>query len=309
VERAATANWSNPSSWRVHAYHPESWGNWGFEVGAFEAGTKTMTFARGGNQEARGGGDLGGRYFAGMLEELDAAHEFHHDTEANKLYWAPPASSLGGGATPAGDVVAPRLARLIEVVGADALDPAANITISGLTLRHTAPTFCCDHDYEVVSGGDWSIHRGGMVFFENATGSTLEACTLDAPGGNGVFLSGFSDGIRVLGNEIAFAGDSLVAATGKAAFLDGRGLSHPMNAVISHNHLHDWGVWGKQTSAYFGGITRSMHFTDNVVYNGPRAGINQNDGFAGASEFARNLVFNTVYLKTEKERETQIQCV
>lgn len=30
------------------------------------------------------------------------------------------------------------------------------------------------------------------------------------------------------------------------------------------------------------------------VYNGPRAGINQNDDFAGGSEFARNLVFNTV---------------
>ena len=31
-----------------------------------------------------------------------------------------------------------------------------------------------------------------------------------------------------------------------------------------------------------------------MVHDGPRAGINQNDGFHGGSEFAFNLVFNTV---------------
>jgi hypothetical protein len=88
------------------------------------------------------------------------------------------------------------------------------------TAQTQAPTFF--HDYEVVSGGDWSIHRGGMVHFENATHSELEGCLLDAPGGNGVFLSGFSDGIEVHHNEIRFAGDSLVAAVGKTDYFDGR---------------------------------------------------------------------------------------
>ena len=46
-----------------------------------------MTFSSGGNQEARGGGLLGDRYFEGMLEELDAEFEFHHDTDTNMLYW------------------------------------------------------------------------------------------------------------------------------------------------------------------------------------------------------------------------------
>ena len=33
---------------------------------------------------------------------------------------------------------------------------------------------------------------------------------------------------------------------------------------------------------------------DNLCYNGPRAGINWNDGFAGGSTVAGNLVFNMV---------------
>merc|ERR1712025_6779 len=33
--------------------------------------------------------------------------------------------------------------------------------------------------------------------------------------------------------------------------------------------------------------------TGNIFYNGPRAGINFNDGFGGGSEMAYNLMFNT----------------
>jgi hypothetical protein len=90
---------------------------------------------------------MGSRYFAGMLEELDAEYEFHHDATANKLYWAPPASLLQGAGegegegdgegSPPTELVVPTLTRLIEVVGRDAMHPATNITISGLTLRHT----------------------------------------------------------------------------------------------------------------------------------------------------------------------------
>ena len=97
------------------AYHPQSWGNWGFEVDAWDAKTKTMRFGRGGNQEARGGGSLGARFFAGMLEELDSEFEFYHDTAAGKLYWAPPSSALLGSGVPPSEVVVPRLPRLIQV--------------------------------------------------------------------------------------------------------------------------------------------------------------------------------------------------
>ena len=151
-------NWTNPSEWRVHAYHPASWGNWGFEVDSFDAGANsTLRFGRGGNQEARGGNGMGARFFAGMVEELDSPNEFYHDVHGHKLYWSPPSSMQQS--PPASGLVVPRLARLIEVVGSSVSSPAHNITITGLTLAHTVPTFCCEFPYESVSGGDWSIHR------------------------------------------------------------------------------------------------------------------------------------------------------
>ena len=287
-------SWTKPAQWKVHGYHPELWGNWGFQVASYENETGTMAFGvQGGHQEARGGEGMGPRYFEGMLEELDSSNEFHHDADANLLYWVPPTSN-GGGAPPTEGLVAPRLKQLIEVIGSSAESPAANVRISGLTLRHSSATFCCDHPYESVSGGDWSLHRGGAVFLENATDVTVSDCLLDAPEGNGIVLNGYSERVTVEDSEVRSSGDSSIVMVGIARYMDGRAKSYPVNNTIARNHLHDWGVWGKQTSAYFGGIAREITVVGNVIYNGPRAGINQNDGFGGGHIFAQNLIFNTV---------------
>ena len=309
VSRAALWKTTDPSLWKVHAYHPQSWGNWGFQVSSHTDDGAIM-FARGGNQEARGGGSsIGAQYYSGMLEELDDDNEFHYDRKNNALYWSPspsPAATTPSGRsatagvaappTAATELVVPQLARLIELVGSSnaGTKTASNIKISGLTLKHTAPTFCCDHPYESVSGGDWSIHRGGMIYVENATDSEVSGCILDSPGGNGIFLSGHSKGMLITRNEVKNSGDSSIAAVGYTALMDGREATYPYNNTISYNHLHSWGVWGKQTSAVFFGMTREQTFDHNIVHTGPRAGMNQNDGFAGGNTFSYNLVFNTV---------------
>jgi hypothetical protein len=95
-------------------------------------------------------------------------------------------------------------------------------------------------------------------------------------------------------NEVRNSGDSSIAAVGRTNHMDGRRFSYPYNNTIAFNHLHHWGVWGKQTSAFFAGMTRELVFDHNIVHDGPRAGINQNDGFAGGNQFSYNLIFNTV---------------
>ena len=206
---------------------------------------------------------------------LDAEREFHHDLAAGKLYWAPAATPGQKKEPPAEGLVVPRLDRLIQVSGSSAETPAKDIVLSGLTLMHSAPTFCCDHQYESISGGDWTLHRGAAVFWENATDSTMSDCLLDHPEGNGIILNGHTERLSITRNEVASSGDSSVISVGVARFMDGRANSHPRNNTISYNHLHHWGVWGKQTSAYFGGIAREQHVLHNVIHDGPRAGINQ----------------------------------
>ena len=58
--------------------------------------------------------------------------------------------------------------------------------------------------------------------------------------------------------------------------------------------MHEIGVYGKQTSCYFQALGQENRVEDNLCYNGPRAGINWNDGFAGGSTVSGNLVFNQV---------------
>jgi hypothetical protein len=47
--------------------------------------------------------------------------------------------------------------------------------------------------------------------------------------------------------------------------------------------MHEIGIYGKQTSCYFQALGKANTLKDNLCYNGPRAGINWNDGFAGGS--------------------------
>jgi len=53
-------------------------------------------------------------------------------------------------------------------------------------------------------------------------------------------------------------------------------------------------VFVKQTGFYYHAMTANASVLGNVFFNGPRAGININDGFAGGHEISRNIAFNLV---------------
>jgi hypothetical protein len=74
----------------------------------------------------------------------------------------------------------------------------------------------------------------------------------------------------------------------------GRATAFPTGTVIRNNHIHEVGVFGKQTSCVQLILSANTTVADNVCYNGPRAGINRNDGFAGGDVYRGNLVFNMV---------------
>ncbi len=43
--------------------------------------------------------------------------------------------------------------------------------MQGLTVRHAAPTYVAD--YEMPSGGDWSLHRGAAVFLDGTCAAAV----------------------------------------------------------------------------------------------------------------------------------------
>ena len=58
-------------------------------------------------------------------------------------------------------VVATQEARVVQFRGSSASSFVQHITMAGLTFAHSQPTFLAD--YELPSGGDWTIHRGGAL--------------------------------------------------------------------------------------------------------------------------------------------------
>jgi len=77
------------------------------------------------------------------------------------------------------------LASLVNIVGSQD-KPVKNVVVSGLILMGTTTTFL--EPYMVPSGGDWTVHRNGMVYLEGTENVHIEGCILHSPGGNGIFV-------------------------------------------------------------------------------------------------------------------------
>jgi len=76
------------------------------------------------------------------------------------------------------------------------------------------------------------------------------------------------------------------------AGIDGTDGEHPFNTTIKGCVAREVGLYEKQSSFFVQAKTAGSHLTGNVFFNGPRAGINFNDGFGGGDIIERNLVFS-----------------
>ena len=150
------------------------------------------------------------------------------------------------------------------------------------------------HDLQVPSGGDVSIHRGGAVFIEGAENILIEQNTFSEVGGNALFLSNYVRNATITSNEFIHMGDSAIAVVGTTQLIDGTDGNQPRGTLVINNIASEIGIFGKQTSAYFQSLACETSIIGNAFFNGPRAGINFNDGFGGGNFVHGNLLFNFV---------------
>ena len=285
-EEFATRSWKNPKTGVVHVFHCQYWGNWQFAIDDRNEESNTIKWSYGGFQEARGCDSGREWYVENIFEELDAPGEWFYDKTENKLYLFPngsndvPASGFGT-----------RLQQLLSIRGT--MDrPVYNVTLTNITFMHTEPTFLEKH--EIPSGGDWAIHRSGAVFVEGVDGFTIRQCLFDSPGGNGLVLSNYIRNAIIEENEFRYSGDSSIVLVGSTELIDGTNGNQPRGTKVIGNLVHESGMFGKQTSPYMQALTCQTELTGNVFFNGPRAGININDGFGGGNMLKNNLIFNMV---------------
>eukprot|EP01044_Picomonas_judraskeda_P004339 COSAG03_NODE_380_length_8364_cov_20.212099_9_plen_413_part_00 len=199
----------------------------------------SMTFSRGGWQEARGGGigGKGGRghpqdYFVeNVFEELDDEREYYFNRTTSTLFWRPP-NGTSPTALREGELVAPAVETLLKV-------SADYVRFEGLQFAHTLPTYM--QPYEPTSGGDWAVHRGAATMIENASGVVFESCVWRHIEANGVMLSHRVRDSKLANSEIDGAGDTPVVLLGSADLMDGRSGTQPWHNEISGNYLHHFG--------------------------------------------------------------------
>ena len=317
AERSLSRAWSNPEAGSVHMFHGALWGWWAFNIASISQASKQINFGYGGHQEARGWSVTGKSnfYVEGILEELDDALEWYFEPSTLTLFLHGRNSSnisggsvsVGGGgwSPPSGEISIPLLTTLVSIAsnrstmvanpnhGASDTERVHGISLIGLEFTQTRSTYLSE-PYEVPSAGDWSVVRSGSVFVENAHNITIERCRFNQTGGNALTLSAAVTDSTVRDSEFTRIGDSAIVLLGVADVDVGVLPTFPNRNLIEGNHVHNYGVYGKQVSAVFQALSANTTVRNNVMHGGPRAHINENDGMAGGSIIEGNLLFSSV---------------
>lgn len=231
---------------------------------------------------------------------MDSPSEWFFDPTTNKLYiWyndtsgTPPPTST--------TFVATQHKELIGIRGSQGT-PVKDITIRGIGFRDAARTFM--EPWAPPSGGDWALYRGAAVFVEGAEDIVIEQNVFKRVDGNAVLLSGYTRDVVIDSNEFTYLGDSAMAAWGRTTEDgDGTGGEQPRRTTVSNNYAHELGIVqlqvdteavfkseqraltsNLQSSMWFQAKTAQTNITNNVFFNGPRAGINFNGECVGVSK-------------------------
>ena len=182
--------------------------------------------------------------------------------------------------------------------------PVRDVSLLGLGLRDTAYTYMDPHS--LPSGGDWALERSAVVFIEGAERVAVSGCVFERVDGNAVMLSAYTRNVSITYNEFAWLGATAIAAWGNTApsagadsvmpygyGSDATNGDQPRYNVISHNLCRELGIYEKQSSFYTQFKSGYNEVTANIVFNGPRAHLNHNDGAIGGTRHESNLIFNS----------------
>ena len=196
------------------------------------------------------------------------------------------------------------------------------MTHEGIKFVATRYTYMDAHG--VPSAGDWALDRVGAVFLQGTESVTFANCTFERLDGNGIMVSGYNRNASIEASDFAFLGGNAIAAWGytnetstdpgrpgvrlanaPAAGVDGTDGEHPRFTTVRGCSAREVGLYEKQSSFFVQAKTAQSVITGNVFFNGPRAGINANDGFGGGDVISHNLVFSTCGSRATTGRSTR----
>ena len=304
--RERAARWSDPVGGYIHAMHRAHWGGYHYRI----TGKKpdgSVIYEGGWQNNRQMGMHPEHRFVENIFEELDAPGEWYHDSENRLLYFYPPPELKLDEAT----IEVARLRHLIEFRG-QPQSPVRHVQLRGLTFRHAARTFMDTN--EPLLRSDWTIYRGGAVFFEGAEDCEVIDCEFDQLGGNAVMVSGDNRRIAVRGCLISDSGASGVAFVGNPDSVRSplfeyqqrqsfdqidrtpgpQSENYPADCLVEDCLIRRVGRVEKQAAGVQISMAARITVRHCSIYETPRAGINISEGTFGGHLIEFCDVFDTV---------------
>jgi len=299
------ACWKNPQGSYLHTMHSLLWGDMHWQINGKKAdGTLQM---EGGWQNNRPSSMHSCyRMVENIFEELDAPGEWFFNSTEQKLYYMPEAQTN----LKTAKVEIVRLKNLIEFKGSKA-QPVKNIILQGFVFRHAARTFM--DNKEPLLRSDWTVYRGGAVFFDGAEDCSVRDCEFDQVGGNTVFVNNYNRRITISGCYIHHSGASGVVFVGDPATVRSpifrygkqnfqtmdrtpgpKGDNYPEDCLVENCLITLTGRDEKQTAPVHISMSHGIRINHCSIYDVPRAGININEGTFGGHIIENCDIFNTV---------------
>jgi hypothetical protein len=197
-------------------------------------------------------GAFGGQKYVlfNLREGMTRPGQWYLDRTAGRLvYWPLPGEDMARV-----KVVAPRLERIIQIVGT-ARQPAENIALCGLRLRATT-TLLGARGYTFAGNG-----HEGAVYLQHNRGCRLERLEIDGVGGEGLLLRPRTEAVQILDCHIHHLGACGVEITSAGAASRIRG-----------NHIHHVGL-GYPCAAAMLAHCDNLHFLRNEIHDIPYCGV------------------------------------
>lgn len=311
------AKWADPTGGYFHTMHPALWGGFSYLITGKDPQGKLLL--EGGWQNNRPGAAAGSfmgdprdihknyRMVENIFEELDAPGEWFLNAKTHTLYYYPPVGLDLQHAM----VEAAKLKSLVEFRGSQQT-PVRFVSLKGVTFRHALRTFM--QNREKLLRTDWTVYRGGAVFFNGAEDCSLEDALIDQVGGNAVFVSDYNRQISIKGSEMVNAGGNGVAFVGDPeaarSALTGYDLrqkftdidpvrgpkteNYPKDCLVDDCLIHGTGCVEKQTAGIEIDLAQNITIRHCSIYDVSRSGINIGDGCWGGHVIEWCDVFDTV---------------
>jgi len=240
---------------------------------------------------------IGGSWHVnGIFAELDWPGEYYFNTSTRQLFMffntslvspplppaSPPPSSLV--------LVAPQLEVFFNLTGSPSA-PVADVQFVGLGFRDQRPAMM--DAWVVPSGGDWALRRAGAVHLEGTVRANVSGCSFFRTDANAVMVSGYNRNATVEDSAFTWLGMSAIALMGDCEQDDCTAAEQPWGTVVSGCVFSELGTIEKQSSAVFLAKAALTRVEGSLMFNGPRAMINFNDGMGGGHNVSGNAIWNT----------------